>query len=133
MTLWVMDQAPLGFRAPRPSHPRLQWCPACERGNPLSSRHVLQECVAVSEARVTLGITAYMEEATKTRVSSVTAYRRYVTGMKPDGTKGEDYGARGLALSKLQEEWLNTWDRQVFAMSATKLSIFTLRYSTILW
>ena len=48
---WIMDQVPIGNKAPRPGHARQFWCPAC-RGlleNPLAltSGHVLLECMAV--------------------------------------------------------------------------------------
>ena len=48
---WLMDQVPLGNKAPRPGYARQVWCPAC-RGLldvplALTSGHVLLECMAV--------------------------------------------------------------------------------------
>ena len=48
---WLMDQVPLGNKAPRPGYARQFWCPAC-RGLldvplALTSGHVLLECMAV--------------------------------------------------------------------------------------
>ena len=51
IALWIMDQVPLGHKSPRRGMARLIHCPAC-RGLltsplPLSSSHVLLECMAV--------------------------------------------------------------------------------------
>ena len=48
---WLMDQVPIGNKAPRLGYARQIWCPAC-RGllvNPLAltSGHVLLECMVV--------------------------------------------------------------------------------------
>ena len=43
ISVWMMDQAFLGHKAPRPGRETLFWCPACvspvEPGTPLTSRH----------------------------------------------------------------------------------------------
>ena len=51
LSQWLMDQVPLGNKAPRPGYASQIWCPAC-RGlleNPmaLTSGHVLLECMVV--------------------------------------------------------------------------------------
>ena len=53
---WLMDQAPIGNKAPRPGYARQIWCPAC-RGLvanplPLTSGHVLTECMVVEGASI---------------------------------------------------------------------------------
>ena len=51
LNLWIMDQVPIGNKAPRPGYARKFWCPACcgilENPLALTSGHVLLECVAV--------------------------------------------------------------------------------------
>ena len=51
LSLWIMDQVPLGHKTPRPGHARLVHCPACrglqETPAVLTTGHVLLECMAV--------------------------------------------------------------------------------------
>ena len=48
---WLMDQAPIGNKAPRPGFARQMWCPACrgllEHPLPLTSGHVLLDCMVI--------------------------------------------------------------------------------------
>ena len=51
LSLWIMDQVPLGHKTPRPGYARLVHCPACrglqETPAVLTTGHVLLECMAV--------------------------------------------------------------------------------------
>ena len=53
---WLMDQVPLGNKAPRPGYARQIWCPACrgllEHPLLLTSGHVLLECMVVEGSRI---------------------------------------------------------------------------------
>ena len=90
---------------------RLSWCPACF-GNLLTSRHVLQDCVAVEEVRVREGIRTFLNDCKIAGRSSATAYRLYVTGEDAFGSKiaTEEHLQRGGCLSRLTDEWLDLWE-----------------------
>ena len=85
-----MDQAPLGFKAPRPHYPRKFWCPACDDGQGLRSRlnslHVLADCKAVSATRNELGISSFLAACKAYGRGRDASYVLYVNGKLPDGT-----------------------------------------------
>ena len=126
---WIMDQVPIGNKAPRPGHARQFWCPAC-RGlleNPLAltSGHVLLECMAVegtscprffcfifcSGTRIREGIRSFIDECWAVGRSSASAHFLYVNGLDSKRSKipVKDHLKRGASLSRLVKMWLDTW------------------------
>jgi hypothetical protein len=67
LSAWLVDQAPLGHKRPRPGHNRQQWCPVCLVADnvmvKLSCVHLLTECPAVRPTRVALGIESFFVAA----------------------------------------------------------------------
>jgi len=116
LSQWLVDQPPLGHKEPRPNMQRLQWCPAC-RGmltDPLrlTSRHVLEECMAVEACRIRVGIRAFLSSCRQAGWSQASAYRLYLTGKNEQDIKvsKKDYLLRGASLAVLTDSWLSTWE-----------------------
>ena len=130
---WIMDQVPIGNKAPRPGHARQFWCPAC-RGlleNPLAltSGHVLLECMAVegtscprffcfifcSGTRIRKGIRSFIDECWAVGRSSASAHFLYVNGLDSKRSKipVKDHLKRGASLSRLVKMWLDTWGEDI--------------------
>jgi hypothetical protein len=53
LVAWILDQAPLGFKAPLENRQRMRWCPLCPGapGVELSARHVFSDCESVAGVR----------------------------------------------------------------------------------
>ena len=129
---WLMDQPPLGHKAPRPGLGRLAFCPACpaffRAPSPLSSRHflvlyiyhnlqsfyrhVLESCMAVETVRQREGIRSFLDECHRAGLSSEAAYRFFISGLDKEGIPipVKDHLSRGGSLLKLTEEWLDIWE-----------------------
>ena len=129
---WIMDQVPLGNKAPRPGFARQFWCPACKgllvHPLALSSGHVLLECVAVegtgkgnffnyflsfacSGTRFREGIRLFLDECATAGRSEKSAHFLYVNGFDPKRCKipVQDHLKRGASLARLTDVWLSTW------------------------
>ena len=78
---------------------------------PLTSRHVLEVCRAVSAVREAEGILSFLEMSRDAGLSEVAAYRAYIMGEDCHGVPigVSDHLARGASLSKLTDAWLATW------------------------
>jgi hypothetical protein len=67
LSAWLVDQAPLGHKSPRPGHVRQLSCPVCYAVNfsvvKLSCFHLLAECQAMRTTRASLGIETFFAEA----------------------------------------------------------------------
>lgn len=111
-----MDQPPLGHKEPLPGRGRLLWCPACrgllESPVPLTSRHVLEDCMAVEACRIREGVRDFFKSCRFAGVSQCRAYKLFLNGMGPDGTKvpRSEHLHRGASLIRLTQTWLNTWE-----------------------
>jgi len=111
-----MDQPPLGHKEPRPGRGRLLWCPACsgllESPTPLTSRHVLEECMAIEACRIREGVRCFFTRCCVVGLSQETAYKLFLNGARPDGTRIPkcEHLQRGASLIRLTESWLNTWE-----------------------
>ena len=110
-----MDQPPLGHKAPKPGYARLSFCPACRDDlrapAPLTSRHVLEDCVGVSPVRRAEGISKFLDDCLKEGRSRASAYMFYVTGKDCNGEQipVKDHLERGGSLSRLTDAWLGLW------------------------
>ena len=115
LSSWMMDQPPLGHKSPKPGYARLVYCPACRDFNSipvlLTSRHVLENCVAVSAVREAEGIQSFLELSREAGLSRVAAYRAYILGQDCRGVpvQVDAHLARGDSLSRLTDAWLSMW------------------------
>ena len=69
---------------------------------------MFEDCQAVSNVRVEVGIAEFMRQAKAAGRSTDTAYRLYLSGKDPEEesvTAGE-WLERGVALQTLQSKWL---------------------------
>ena len=129
--MWLMDQPPLGHKAPRPGLGRLAFSSACtdflQAPSPMSSRHfwfihyahitdfcrhVLEDCMAVETARQREGIRNFFDVCWHDGLSSETTYRYYISGLDSKGhsVPVKDHLSRGGSLLRLTEAWLDTWE-----------------------
>ena len=78
---------------------------------PLTSRHVLEVCRAVSAVREAEGILSFLEMSRVAGLSKLAAYRAYILGKDCHGAAigVTDHLARGASLLKLTDAWLATW------------------------
>ena len=131
---WLMDQAPIGNKAPRPGFARQIWCPACrgllDEPLALTSGHVLLDCMVVEGifignlkpngssffticpgTRIREGIRGFLVECARAGRSQESAHRLYVNGMDAKGLKipVDAHKQRGASLSRLTDMWLSTW------------------------
>ena len=79
---------------------------------PMSTRHVLEQCVAVEATRKTEGIRSFLESCREAGLASETAFRFFISGLDSKGCpiKVCDHMLRGKSLMKLTEAWLDIWD-----------------------
>ena len=72
------------------------------------SRHVLETCRAVDEARASSGVADFLADCTAQGVPKALHYSMYVNGLAPDGSDIDfsDYLERGAALAGLQDAWI---------------------------
>jgi len=116
LSQWLMDQPPLGHKEPRPNRQRLHWCPGCigmlALPLKLTSRHVMEECMAVEACRVRVGIRAFLSSCRQLGWSQASAYRLYVSGRDEHGSKvsQKNHLLRGASLAVLTDTWLSTWE-----------------------
>ena len=131
---WIMDQVPIGNKAPRPGYARQFWCPACrgflETPLALSSGHVLLECVAVegtsqnvfkaffskmffiySGTLMREGIRTFLDECAAAGRSEKTSHYLFVNGFDAKKAKipVKEHLKRGAILARLTDAWLSTW------------------------
>jgi len=113
ITLWLLEQAPLGHKCPRPGRQsRYHHCPACvdmvDRRPRLTCRHVLEACPAVDATRVSSGISAFLADCAARGVPRALHYGMYVSGVTADGSELglSSYLERGAALAELQDSWI---------------------------
>ena len=156
LTQWIMDQVPLGNKAPRPGFARQFWCPACKGllVNPLalSSVHVLLECVAVegickriffnfflsfacSGTRFREGIRLFLDECATAGRSEKSAFFLYVNGFDPKRSKipVRDHLKRGASLASLTDVWLSTWGADDSWVSAVNLVFCEISRKPCFW
>ena len=128
---WLMDQPPLGHKAPRPGlDGRLALCPACpglhRAPSPMSSRHaililisnyvfcrhVFLECTAIESVRKQEGIRSFLDACSNAGLSSVASVRYYISGLDTKGVKipVKDHLSRGRSLINITEGWLSIWE-----------------------
>ena len=77
----------------------------------MSSRHVLEDCMAVEACRVREGIRSFLSDCRLAGWSRATSYRFYVSGRDKDGEKiaKRDHLLRGASLARLTDAWLSVW------------------------
>ena len=77
----------------------------------MSSRHVLEDCLAIEACRVREGIRAFLAECRVLGWSRVTSFRFYVSGLDKNGVgiSREQHLLRGASLARLTDTWLKIW------------------------
>ena len=77
----------------------------------MSSRHVLEDCMAIEACRVKEGIRAFLSECRRMGWSRRTAFRFYVSGLDKNGVEitRNQHLLRGARLTRLTDTWLKTW------------------------
>ena len=116
--MWIMDQVPLGNKAPRPGMARLIHCPACrgfvETPMPLNSVHVFLDCMAVEGTRIREGIRDFLTKCWDAGRSRKTSLFFYVNGMDHNGEKivTRDHLQRGKSLETFTDMWLASWGQE---------------------
>ena len=78
---------------------------------PLTSSHVLLECMVVEGTRSREGIRAFIDECARAGRSEKSAHLLFVNGKDAQGAdvSTRTHLERGAALSKLTDMWLSTW------------------------
>ena len=114
MTAWILDQAPLGFKAPRQGFPRMKWCPVCDYGQQeqkLTAQHVLFTCEPVERLREELGVTAFLRRCRSAGIADSGAFGLFVNGHNEDYSEVSKTSVRerGAVLLAVQNYWLTLW------------------------
>ena len=100
---------------PREGYARQTFCPPChrvlEQMTPLTAQHVWGECEVVECQRRQLGIAEFRENYMSRGNSFDDSFGAYVHGMdeRGDAISHAEFMARGEALKKMQEDWLELW------------------------
>ena len=74
--------------------------------------YVLEDCMAVEACRIREGVRDFFKSCRFAGVSQCRAYKLFLNGMGPDGTKvpRSEHLHRGASLIRLTQTWLNTWE-----------------------
>ena len=116
VTAWILDQAPLGFKAPRQGFPRMKWCPVCDYGQQeqkLTAQHVLFTCEPIGPLREELGVSEFLHRCHSVGIAAPNAFALFVNGRNPDNSDANKAGVRkrGAVLLAIQDYWLNLWPK----------------------
>ena len=73
---------------------------------------MLENCPAVDESRMELGIKDFLDTCLVAGRSRASAFEFYIMGFDHTGAKVDHdvHMSRGASLSKLTEDWLSVWE-----------------------
>jgi hypothetical protein len=108
LVAWILDQAPLGHKAPLENQTRRRWCPLCP-GVELSSRHVFFDCEAVATVRQGNGVAKFIVASKARGFGSDFTMTAFLYGMDCDSKAipVKEHYKRGADLLALQNSWLS--------------------------
>ena len=66
--------------------------------------------MAVEAARQQTGIRSFFDGCRSAGLSSLTAFRYYISGLDSKGIPVKDHLSRGGSLLRLTEAWLDVWE-----------------------
>ena len=145
-----MDQVPLGNKRPRLGMARLVHCPACrgilETPLPLSSGHVLLDCIAVEGISYTLpnifncwlgtrireGIRDFAVDCSNAGRSAASTHYLYVNGMSPVGEPVEtkEHMQRGKKPRQPHQNVAFHLGSEWHGLEPSKSSLSTIMWAT---